>query len=785
MRTSRFVLIVAALVATSSTSNAELCADRGGKLSVREECRPSETATEALTVCASTNDRLAVRSSCPPPTRVAFEADGPMCAAKGGRLIQRSICRKKEREVASAKVCVSKSGSVSYRTECRGKSVAIREVGLVGLDEFILSVQPTGGGEGYGDWVDHQGELVRYLTGSGGLLDRLASATPGDVILVADEARIDLTAQKQIVIPRGVTLAGGRGRNGALGGLLFSDDRSDDGREPVFYMERNSRLTGLRLQGPSLAYDWKGCQGDASLLITIEGDNDGANLGIRVDNNEIYGWSQGVKAFGASGVTVDHNHIHHNQRMETGSSQGCRNWSLGYGVVVYTGKQPQKRERRAAHVLIEANLFHHNRHDIASDGGTGSAYTARYNLVHDARLSHSFDVHEERRPDDVYTGTAGDWVEIHHNIFFHDDYPAVQIRAIPERGAFIHHNQFAHARAEAKPNEPGAIHQRMKSKGLAFIYPFRDIEAYYNEVGFGPVTAWFMAPGGASAPLRRGDELDGLTMGGEGSSDDREPGFWTLRRIGATPITEVAFGDFDCDGRQDAFRTTGSSWQYSPDARGDWVKLNSSGISLAHLRLGDFDGDGCTDVFRSSASAHRWYVSWGGRSRWVALNSSGIAVENLAFGDFDGDGRTDVFRSSSSTHRWYVSWGGSSRWAILNSSGVAVENLAFGDFDGDGRTDIFYANGSDWQVSWSGASRWRHLNSSRARIPELGFGDFDGNGTTDVLRRNTSSGKWEISWSGESLWEKTRGSSLGPASLGFADVNGDGATDILSMQVVD
>ena len=44
-------------------------------------------------------------------------------------------------------------------------------------------------------------------------------------------------------------------------------------------------------------------------------------------------------------------------------------------------------------VTIEANVFDHNRHDIASDGSPGAHYTATYNLVLDGAVEQSFDVH--------------------------------------------------------------------------------------------------------------------------------------------------------------------------------------------------------------------------------------------------------------------------------------------------------------------------------------------------------------------------------------------------------
>lgn len=665
------------------------------------------------------------------------------------------------------------------------------------------SMLPIGGGEGYGDWPRPGGAVVQENEGADVLRGLLADALPGDVVHVAPGARIDLGNQRDLVIPPGVTLSGARGQAGALGALLFTDDRQTSSKTPFITLSPDARLTGFRIQGPSLAWDWFGCGSQQSRAVGITGSGTGADLNVRVDNNEIYGWTVAVSVLQASGVRIDHNHIHHNQRRQD-AAENCRKpdgsieaWSLGYGVSVSTGTDPGDGSPMSAHASIDANLFHHNRHDIASDGGRGAAYTARYNIVHDARLSHSFDVHEGKEivgSESASSTIAGDWFEVHHNTFLQSAFAAVKIRAHPERGAFVHHNQFAHSREATDAYGGGAVHQQVDSEldpatgryGRDVI-PIQ-IDVHDNQTGVGGASAWLMAPGGASAPLNRGDEWDWILMqpislGGEGAPDDREPGFWTLRRFDDTPIYEVAFGDFDCDGRQDAFRTTGTAWEYSPDARGDWVALNASSIGLHNLRLGDFDGDGCTDVFRAKPSATSWYVSWGGRAGWTALNASSADLPHLAFGDFDGDGTTDVLKANGSS--WRISWGGSSPWTYVRASSILVDDLAFGDFDGDGTTDAFYANGSRWYVSWGASSTWETINSSAVQLADLGFGDFDGDGTTDVLRRRSSSGKWEISWSGRSGWEMTRTSSLAPAALGFADLNGDGATDILSLQTLD
>jgi hypothetical protein len=452
---------------------------------------------------------------------------------------------------------------------------------------------------------------------------------------------------------------------------------------------------------------------------------------------------------------------------------------------VSTGADDHRSERvKYAHALIEANLFDHNRHDIASDGGNGSTYTARYNIVHNARLSHSFDVHEGELDDAATTPTktAGEHFEIHHNSFLHDSDPAVKIRAIPQLGAFIHHNRFVGAPGQSTINQVMDSDLDASARPRT-VDPYKSVFSCQNEYEIGSTRAWFVAHGGASAPLRQPGQADASTVGGFGASEDREPGLWRLRRFDATPMSGVAFGDFDCDGREDAFRTTGSSWEYSPDARGDWKHLNTSSIQLHNLRFGDFDHDGCTDVFRARPQSSRWYVSKGGRGGWDTLNVSSVGVEYLGFGNFDGHEGTDILKANGSS--WRISWNGSSSWDYIMAAPYRMEDLAFGDFDADGATDVFYANGSEWWFYSVRHRTWTRLNRSDLTVERLAFGDFDGDGATDVFYRSPSTGKWQISWRGLSAWEETRTSSFGAESLGFADVNGDGATDILSMQALD
>ena len=63
------------------------------------------------------------------------------------------------------------------------------------------------------------------------------------------------------------------------------------------------------------------------------------------------------------------------------------------------------------------------------------------------------------------------------------------------------------------------------------------------------------------------------------------------------PLEDVAFGDFDGDGRADIFRADGTAWEISRGGTTPFEVINTASQTIDELALGDFDGDGITDVF--------------------------------------------------------------------------------------------------------------------------------------------------------------------------------------------
>jgi hypothetical protein len=272
-----------------------------------------------------------------------------------------------------------------------------------------------GGGEGY-PWIADPATAAVVVTTSDELLVALAAAQAGDVVYIDDAADIDLSDQWDILVRGGVTLASGRGRDGSAGALVHSDTLT---LSPGGYAEKHLlrttgpgvRFTGFRLRGSDTEIHAETKVFDAYRGITLEHDD------CEIDNMEVSGFSGwGTGVISSAGADIHHNSIHHNRR-----------YGLGYGVIV----------SNTASALIEGNLFDFNRHSIASNGGPGPSYEARYNIVGPTGNGHAFDMHLKNR-------FAGDELRIHHNTFQITSERAVHILGIPATGAWIEHNSLAH-----------------------------------------------------------------------------------------------------------------------------------------------------------------------------------------------------------------------------------------------------------------------------------------------------------------------------------------------------
>jgi hypothetical protein len=377
-----------------------------------------------------------------------------------------------------------------------------------------------------------------------------------------------------LVVPANTTIASGRGRGGSRGGRLFSRTFADC---PLFDVKGEGvRITGLRIHGPdsSIENDDPIHCGGESTAILLRSDGP-ARWATEIDNDALSSWPRAaVQIESVQGVRVHHNVIQFNRRHEHNNTCGAHNYGLGYGVVVGPGS-----------ATIEANVFDHNRHDIASDGSPGAHYTAIYNLVLDGAVEQSFDVHGGADRKDC-TNIAGTAFVIHHNTFLQSHKPAVRMRGIPMTGAWIYKN-------ETRDDDQSDAFNQINSSGNFTVED--------NATSINHFPAWFISFGGTS--------------------------FWQWQRFEGTATSDIAVGDFDGDGAADVVRATATGWQWSK-TREDWAFLNTLNQPTSQLAFGHFVNLGLTDIIRATGSD--WQVSEGGTSPWRSLYTTTAPLSSAA-----------------------------------------------------------------------------------------------------------------------------------------------------------
>ena len=284
---------------------------------------------------------------------------------------------------------------------------------------------PIGGGPGYRD-IKTPDKAAFVVGTKAEVIEALTKAQPGMIVYVRDDATIDMTGADEQAIPGGVTLAGGRGRGGSQGALIYSHSLTDGEKFiPLFKTGgQGVRITGLRLRGPFAEvgdhhYD------QIKIANGVRADHEN----LEVDNCELWAWNKwAVYLATAGGARIHHNSIHHSRR-----------WGYGYGVWV--------ADRGLA--VIEANLFDFNRHHIGAGAQPKGSYEARYNICLDHDVQPSFDRHGAPANPHGYPCRAGATTLIHHNEFRNADYAAILFRGQPLEEARFHNNWFRHASEEA------------------------------------------------------------------------------------------------------------------------------------------------------------------------------------------------------------------------------------------------------------------------------------------------------------------------------------------------
>ncbi len=434
-----------------------------------------------------------------------------------------------------------------------------------------------------------------------------ALGTPNTAVIVKNGVELDLSHHLggAIHIADGVQLIGERvaeaGKPFQPGPRLYvtPDPYSSsvsNWPSPLFQIDGdNVRISGVRLEGPGATPAWwtriDPAPGYTAAISLYD------KMNIEIDHNELHGWNTfAVGVFGPADINFGENRAGRVweswTKRATSDSSGIHYpverepvwihdnyfhdnfWSTpyeGYGVDVGLG----------GHALIERNVFDVHFHAIATDGNFGSGYRAYRNLVF-RNHEQMFDMHGRRCPPaPAWTcppGTpAAHDIDIRWNSFSLPQVPAVKLMGTPELtpyGAAVQSNVFAHS----------------------FIGPDQSSCHRGN-----PYTADAVVMCGDGL-LIGADNLLGVLSWGD-------------------PVHHSGSCDFDGDGINDDFMTTGQTWWYrSGDQRNGptpWVFLNTNTLLFRDVTLGYFSAasmrNHVCDVLDNG------WISVGGAGPWVPL----------------------------------------------------------------------------------------------------------------------------------------------------------------------
>jgi len=548
-----------------------------------------------------------------------------------------------------------------------------------------------------------------------------------------------------IIIQEGITLAGNRNSLFGSGAILSTNDSAP---EALFKPQQNVRITGLRIAGP----------GGTGLIIGIH-----SFFGptITIDNCELYNWTRsaiGISSSALINASLHNNYIHDNF---------LDGW--GYGISTSDNIDAE----------IYQNRFDGNRHAITGPGVGREVQEIYYNdFASNVNVSHCVDMHgkyaKTNNSDDI---VAGKLIHIHHNDFSYayNGVAYIKIRGVPESYCRVENNWF-NSEEKQMATRQGYIDWNSGWPNP----PLGNMQIFNNEYEQGSIQGWDVSSGGNNV-------LQPLTRTGEN-------------------LSNVTFIDVNGDARDEPFKTTGSNWLYAKFKLNDgiiypfwdiWQTFANSSTTLNNLAFGDFNGDGKTDCF--STWGGKWHVAFtnssgtGTAGGWQDFSDLDDNVWNLAVGDFSGDGKTDVFKATGSA--WEVAFTNASgtgivddEWKYFANSASQLINLRFGDFNGDGKTDVFATWGGKWHVAFTNSSGtgtaggWQDFGTSNISVQDLAFGDFNGDGKTDVF--SSFSSAWNVAFTnssgtGSSGWQVLNNYSDPLSSLKFADIDGDGKTDVV------
>jgi hypothetical protein len=517
--------------------------------------------------------------------------------------------------------------------------------------------------------------------------NRIVNNKPVPIIVELCDVDLDMTGLSLVIGSDRQLIASPACARGpsSLGPRIFiTDNRSI--RKPLFEIRGDNVLfSGFRLEGPTSGIGSGDGHKERGITISpfscderVSGCPPVPIRNIEISNMEIFHWSgAGIyvtdnteiaergRLFNTNegAVSIRNNFFHHNRHYD----------GYGYGLEIAGG----------AYALIEKNVFDENRHAIAGGSSDGkkdfSGYTARDNLIlfgggkhckepvlQPCWRTHQIDMHGNKSGSKGSSccGTAGETIIIERNAIHYNAGYAIKIRGNPADKAVADSNVFSNSRSEAI--------------------------AQNGELGWG----------------------DNIT-----NPIDVRPN----NVFGVNPSAQFGVCDFDEDGIDDLFLTTGTSWWFSSFGEFPWSYLNTKKERFDQVELGYFDNDLRCDVLGEQNG--QWVISSGGSGDWQPFGMFGASLKDVQFGRFDPnirDHRPGVTRRTTHAFRrdsdgqWYVISLSDPEpdWKPVQSSSSPMNKLQFGDFNGDGVTDVLAVVHGHWEVSDSAIRMWRKLNAN-------------------------------------------------------------------------
>lgn len=289
-----------------------------------------------------------------------------------------------------------------------------------------------------------------------------AVGQPETTVWIPSDATIDMTGETRVEIANNVTIASDRNLGGNKGGLIRTTDQQNVGVFVTKHPKVHFRVTGVRLKGPRTDYFDPVARGRSTYDYDVTGFR-AYGESVIVDHCEVFGWTGAGFVPGTNETPTQgwfhHNSMHHNQMNH-----------LGYPMDLQNGQH-----------LIEWNYFDYNRHSIAAFGHRQNAYEARFNVVGPHAIQHAFDMHYLGENIDALGRSqrgsrAGQYVNVHHNVFELTSNSAFSIQGIPQKYARFCQNWCAEPEAGATHGDP---------EGVVYFLPRADVRVRKNRYGLG------------------------------------------------------------------------------------------------------------------------------------------------------------------------------------------------------------------------------------------------------------------------------------------------------------